>query len=253
MKKLLFAIFVVTFYNSIHCNVVFSESLSLYSYSAKDSLAKLKTDSVVVSSKPDSIHLKDTVKTQVKQKTDSVKTIVTKPIIKFEDIDTTGLDKIVKKTGAFFYVNYVGKNLYEISYKKPGENIIQKISTADVSRVYHANGKVDIVDNNPDKNPKDWVVKASEKEWQRVRVVYEEDKVAGMAEKGEIEAEFVAKKLNNSDNELLEKNAIIVLKKKAFSLKANYVLVKSKNIERNYGEMPSIKMTGKAYLKGEMP
>ena len=253
MRKILFVIIVVAIYNSINCNKMLGESLNFNNSSINDSIVKTKIDSVVSGSKSDSILLNDTAKIQVKQKIDTLKPNIIQPTIKPTAYDTATLDKIVKKSGVFFYVTFVSKNLYEISYKKPGENIIQKISTSDISRIYHRNGKVDVVDNNPEKKAKDWVVKASENEWQRVKVVNDEEKVAGMLEKGEIEAEYTAKKLTNSDNELLEKNAIIVLKKKAFSLKANYVLVKSKNVERNYGEMPSIKMSGIAYFKEVTP
>jgi hypothetical protein len=248
MKNVMLCSIVLAICFSINCNLLFGNNL----FSAKDSLITSITDTIAVKAvKTDSIVIKDTTKIQVKAKPDSAKVKVIQTSIKPEAYDTATLDKFVKKTGVFFYGTFVSKNLYEINYKKPGENIVKKVSTADFSRIYHRNGKIDIIDYNPQKNSKNWVVQNSEQEWQRVKIVAEEDKVAGMTEKGEIEAEYIAKKLNNSDNELLEKNAIIVLKKKAFSLKANYVLVKTKNIERNYGEMPSIKMTGIAYLKEE--
>ncbi len=63
-----------------------------------------------------------------------------------------------------------------------------------------------------------------------------------------IEAVFEAKKMNTT-NELMEKNVIAILKKKAYSMKATAILIIEKNINRMYGELPSIEIKAIAYAK----
>ena len=124
-----------------------------------DSIAKTKTstDSVLVSKpvvqiKPDSVVVK---KTEI-AKPDSVKKnqIKNPELVNTVPADTTGYDKIVRRTGEILYVRLISKNLYDIQYTRPGDNLVRKISTANVKEIRFANGKVELIYNNLEKNLK---------------------------------------------------------------------------------------------------
>jgi hypothetical protein len=162
--------------------------------------------------------------------------------------DTIGMDKIVRRNGDALFGKVIGKNIYEIQYKRKRDNVIRKVSTSNVKEIIYANGKVDLIDNNPEKKSKDWISVAAENDWAKIQVFSEASQVEGATEIGEIEAEYVAKKMD-AQNDLLEKNIIITLKKKALTMKANAVLIIDKKFERNYGELPFITVKAVAYSK----
>lgn len=187
----------------------------------------------------DTLVYKDTVKAVMVEKDTLI------PIVKDAEL---AYDTIFKKSGFAVLCKVLDKNLYEIKYIKKGEKLERKISTRDLKSVSYADGRVDIIDNNPQKTKKDWVTTTSEVEWRRIKHFYNANEVAGMVEKGELEAEYVAAKVTMG-NDVLERNAIAILQKKASNLKANAILILSKDIKREYGEIPSIRMTAKAYSK----
>ena len=161
--------------------------------------------------------------------------------------DTTDLDKITKKNGEVLMVKVINKNIYEVEYKIPGEADSKKMNKANIKEIRYSNGKVETL-NNSEKKQKDWVVAPAENDWSKIKVVYNASDVAGMVEKGPIDSEFEAKKMNTED-ETLERSAIVVLKKKAFALKANTILITEKTFDRQYGEFPAIKIKAIAYSK----
>ena len=158
------------------------------------------------------------------------------------------LDKIIKRNGDSILCKIIDKNLYEVEYQKPGSKANIKLSTASIKELFYSDGKYELIDNNPEKKKKDWTVTAAEKDWNKVLVTSEPSDVAGMIEKGSIEATFEAKKMNTDVN-FLERNAYSILKKKAYSLKAVAVLVVSKTFNRTYGELPNIVVKAVAYGK----
>jgi hypothetical protein len=194
------------------------------SYSFSEKLAVLASDTVK------SVTAKDTSVTEIKNP------------------ETPGLDKIIKRSGDSIMCTVLNKNLFEIEYCKPQSKTRLKISTANVKEIYFANGKYELIDNAKEKNKKDWTVTSSEAEWKSVVITSDPSDVAGLSEKGQVEAVLEAKKMT-TDNETLEKNANAILKKKAFSMKATHVLVTDKKFMHNYGEMPGIKLIGTAYGK----
>lgn len=157
-------------------------------------------------------------------------------------------DTIFKKSGFAILCKVKDKNLFEIKYIKKGEKLERKISTRELKSISYANGKTELIDNNPQKSKKDWVTTSSEIEWKRVKTFKDPAEVAGMTEKGDIEAEYVASKMTMG-NDVMERNAIAILQKKALTLKGNAILILTKEIKREYGEIPSIKMTAKAYSR----
>lgn len=158
-----------------------------------------------------------------------------------------GFDKIVRKSGKIIECKVTYKNLFEITYITKGEKNESRISTSQVKEIQYADGKVFVVDNTPDKGKKDWAVKKSQQEWEKIVITSEPADVAGMKEKGPIEASFEAQKFN-VDNETMERSILIMLKRKAFNLKASHVLIVDKVVNRMYGELPSMKIKAIAYI-----
>lgn len=175
---------------------------------------------------------------------DSSNTVKTEPQI----VDTFKTDTIIKKNGFAVICRVVSKNLYEVHYIKQGQKLVRKISTADLKEIRYNTGKIDLIDNNPEKKEKNWVTTPSEKDWAKVKVCYDAGDVAGLVEKGPIENEYIAKKLN-TENDVMERTTLIVLQKKASKMNACAILIVSKDFVREYGELPSLKMKAIAYGK----
>jgi hypothetical protein len=162
---------------------------------------------------------------------------------------TTGkskYDKIIKKDGTVIRCVINEKNLYEVSYINPQTNKMTTISANSVKEIHYATGKTELVDNNPEKAPKDWVVTPGDKDWIKVKITYQQADVESLAEKGPIDAIYESKKMDMTP-EAMEKNAHVILKKKAANIGATIVYISSKHINKTYGELPSIEMNGVAY------
>jgi hypothetical protein len=157
-------------------------------------------------------------------------------------------DKIVKQNDDTIFCTITDKNLYEISFIKPNSKYENKISTKTIKEIFYSDGKYELVDNNPEKKNKEWVVTASEIEWKNIIITSKPEEVAGLIDKGPMEAKFEAKK-TNTDNETLERSVYTMLKRKAYSMKATTVLVTKKNFFRAYGEIPYVEVKAIAYGK----
>jgi hypothetical protein len=205
----------------------------------KDSVVKQRTDSAI------EVVKKDIVKKQEEKK---VSKDISGTAIQESKSETNKLDKIIKRNGDSIFCKITSKNLFEVSYLKSGSNKEYKLSSANIKEIFFANGKYELIDNNPEKKKKDWTVTPTEKEWDKIIMTNDPKDVDDMVEKGPIEAVFEAKKMNTT-NELMEKNVIAILKKKAYSMKATAILIIEKNINRMYGELPSIEIKAIAYAK----
>jgi hypothetical protein len=234
MKKLIYFI-ALSFIMLPICAELKSDSISHDSISKSEMIDSTKMKNTVI---PDS---------GKKAMVEPEKTEISNPS---EESDSTGaqLDKIIRKNGTIIYATVISKNLYEVQYKLKSSKLIKKLSTANIKEIQYADGKTDLIDNRLDKKPKDWVTQKSEKDWDKVQIAYEEIAVAGMTNKGPVETVFEAKKLT-ADNELLERSALIVLKKKAYALGCSAILIKNKSFKREYGELPSVTVTADAYAK----
>lgn len=166
--------------------------------------------------------------------------------------DTMRLDTIIKKSGGKMRVKIEGKNLFEILFKMPGQKITKKMSTSSIREIRYANGKIEVLDNNPEKRPKDWIPPVSEVEYSKITIAKDESEIGTLIEMGKLEAIYESKKMM-TENSFLEKNALIILRKKAVALKATTILVTFKEITRQYGEYPSITMKATAYGSGNPP
>jgi len=157
-------------------------------------------------------------------------------------------DKIIRRKGDSILCKILSKNIYEIEYVKAGDKTHHKINTAAIKEIFYGNGKYELVDNNPEKKKKDWALTHVDPDWSKIIITYEANDMAGLVEKGPIDAFFESNKMT-AENEFLEKNAYSILKKKASSMKATTVLITEKNINRTYGELPNITLKAVAYGK----
>lgn len=169
----------------------------------------------------------------------SIRDSVSKPIV----VNSSGFDKIMLDSGDSLFVNIVAETETEIAYKYPFNTMINKTSNSKIKEILYKDGKIKSMQNvgivpgvgaDPDNL------------WRIVAITYDENDVAGLKEIGPISAKAEGRSLKTSI-ELLEKNVTVNLKKSALRMNATKVLVKKKNIEQSYGEIPLVELEGTAY------
>ena len=102
-------------------------------------------------------------------------------------------------------------------------------------------------DNHSKKDKKDKLT------WRKVKVVKQKSNVTGMRKVKEIKATAKGTGRGYQKPEHLERNASIILRKKAAKLNANYVLLTDKTISVAFGEIPSATLIGVAYTDKKQP
>lgn len=154
-------------------------------------------------------------------------------------------DTIIKKSGVSI-VGYVkGRTKFEIIFKIPGEKEPKRINNDIIKEIRYGNGTIEVLETKSGKMTKEQVT-YSEKDWTSVLVANEGSDLSGFREKGEIEIEYTATKIN-ADNASLERNGIVLLRKKAASMGGKVIKVTYKYVIRQYGEFPSIQMKALVY------
>jgi hypothetical protein len=135
----------------------------------------------------------------------------------------------------------------------PFNTELQSLSRNEISQIQYADGAIDIFLplTNKDGFSREVVDTAriivrSRRDWEKVTLTDRSEDIAGMVEKGKVIACYQADYVNAA-NEYLEKNAQIILRKKAANLNAPVVLLTSKNFHKAYGDPPSIELEGILY------
>ncbi|MFN8206747.1 MAG: hypothetical protein U0T82_04980 [Bacteroidales bacterium] len=170
-----------------------------------------------------------------------------------ESVHARDFDRIFTARGESLVVKVTGVNVFEVLYTWPLNTLEQRIPKEEVTEVVYADGrregfKAKVVGN---KNEiKDWAVVVSEKDWERVLAVDSTASLGAVTMLGSVSARYEGSKIN-SPTDYLEKSAMIILKKKAARLGSNVVLVTERKEYRAYGELPSVELTGTAYLKNQ--
>lgn len=154
-------------------------------------------------------------------------------------------DTIIKKSGVKMIGHVKGKTKFEVLFELPSEKKNEKINNDIIKEIRYANGTVEVLDSKTGKMSKEQIT-YSERNWTSVIVANEGSDLSGFREKGEIEIEYTANKIN-ADNTSLERNGIILLRKKAASMGGKVIKVTSKSITRQYREYPSIQMRALVY------
>jgi hypothetical protein len=172
-------------------------------------------------------------------------------IEKGETVHLKDFDRIFTARRESLVVKVTGVNVFEVLYTWPLNTLEQRIPKDEVMEVVYSDGrregfKVKAVES---KNEiKDWAVVVSEKDWERVLAVDSTANLGEVTELGKVSASYEGSKIN-SPTDYLEKSAMIILKKKAARLGSNVLLVTERKEYRSYGELPSVELSGIAYLK----
>jgi hypothetical protein len=159
---------------------------------------------------------------------------------------TQSLDKIIKLNGEELNVIIKEKKESEVRYYNPGSPVIKRVLASQVKELRFADGRVIEINPKANFNTKKWEVSRAAKNWNEIPVTFDPAEITGLTEMGPIEVEWTSEKLT-ADNDYLEKYATSYLKKKAYKMKASAILITEKTFNRQYGEVPSIKMKCIAY------
>jgi hypothetical protein len=135
----------------------------------------------------------------------------------------------------------------------PFNTELQSLGRNDISQIQYADGAIDIFLPLTDKNGFSTeivdtarIIVRSRRDWEKVTLTDKSEDITGLIEKGKVTACFQADYVN-AGNEYLEKNAQIILRKKAANLNAPFVLLINKNFHKAYGDPPSVELEGILY------
>lgn len=117
-----------------------------------------------------------------------------------------------------------------------------------ISLMFLLNGAVFGQDNSQDSTDK-----KKEINWRKVKIVKKEANVLGMKKIKEIEATAKGTGQGYQTPKSLERNARIILRKKAAKMNANFILLTNKSVAVAFGETPSATLFGVAYTDKEKP
>lgn len=135
----------------------------------------------------------------------------------------------------------------------PYNTDLQSLNRSAISQIQYADGTIDIFLPLTDKEGFDReivdtsrIIIRNRRDWEKVTLTDKSEDISGMVEKGKVIACYQADYVN-VENEYLEKNAQIILRKKAANLNAPVVLLINKNYHKAYGDPPSIELEGILY------
>jgi hypothetical protein len=140
----------------------------------------------------------------------------------------------------------------KIEFLYPLNTQLFSINRDETSQILYADGKSEVFyplekRNTKDSGGIDRVIIRDKKDWEKVIVVQQADEVPSpFVEIGNVDALFEADRIN-APNDFLEKNALIILRKKTANIEGYYLLVTNKKVSRAYGEIPIITLEGKVF------
>lgn len=153
---------------------------------------------------------------------------------------------------------YVGR-IHNVSYSEvrftgPDDDQLQSIRRSRISQILYTDGRRDVFIALEDRAVKQnelvdtsRIIIKNQKDWMKVKVTEDPAEVSGLKEAGALRATYEAE-TGNASNEELIRQASIQLKKRAALLKAHYVLVDTKFFHKSYGDLPSVEVTGRAFV-----
>ena len=100
-------------------------------------------------------------------------------------------------------------------------------------------------------NSQDSTEMNKEIDWRKVKIVKKEANILGMKKIQKIQATAKGSGQGYQTPKSLERNARVILRKKAGKLGANYILLTNKSIAVAFGETPSATLFGVAYTNKE--
>jgi hypothetical protein len=175
--------------------------------------------------------------------------IVSKPLVSAYSapIITNGYDRIIKLNKDTLVVNIQKITQTEIIFIYPMNTVLNRIPVYHVKEVISKDGTPNAAFkllSGPKKTAKNDSIPVAD--YKTVIVTFNESDVSGMVELGPVVAHSEGEKVTSS-TALMEKNAILQLRKKAALMGATKVLVTDKNVQSAYGENPMVEMKGTAY------
>ena len=168
----------------------------------------------------------------------------------FDSLAITGYDKILTYGHQVFIVRIQNITPSLVLFLYPFNTDLCSLNRNEISQIQYADGTIDIFLPLSDKNGFDRkvvdtarIIIRNRREWEKVTLTDKFEDIIGMVEKGKITASYIADYVN-AGNEYLEKNAGIILRKKAANLNTPVVLLVNKNFHKAYGDPPSIELEG---------
>lgn len=156
-------------------------------------------------------------------------------------------DTIVKKSGVPIIGKVEGKTKFEVLIRMPGKRDLQRVNNSIIKEIRYGNGTIEIVEARTGQMSKEQVQGDKKgKDWTSILVANEGSDLSGYTEKGEIEVKYEATRMNMSNSEL-ERNGVILLRKRAATMGGSVIKVTAKSITREYGAFPSITMKAMVY------
>ena len=130
--------------------------------------------------------------------------------------------------------------VYNIIYSELEKDVQKSMKKGNVYKVKYSYGKEEILNTTPQKEE-------STIDWRKVKVARNENQVAGMTKIAELEATSKGSDRGYATPKSLKTKALIILKKKAASENANYILITSESVSAAFGDIPSATYKGIAY------
>lgn len=187
---------------------------------------------------------------------DSLLTNTYTKLIDLSNFDSSAIhnfDKILTYNHQVFLVKIQNITPSHVLFLYPFNTDVHSLNRSSISQIQYADGTIDIFLPLPDKSgfshhivDTTRIIIRNSREWEKVTLTENSSDIDGMIEKGKITASYRADFVN-AENDYLERNAGIILKKKAANLNAPLILVINKNYSKSYGELPSVEIEGIIY------
>lgn len=159
-------------------------------------------------------------------------------------------DSIVKMNLETHIVHIISKNDHDVTFTYPLNSVPFRMDLDLIHKIVYANKETEFIQELPKKQEvvdKIEIIDFRElKDWEKVSHTENPDDVAGMFETGELYAKYESPRIR-ADNDYLEKNALIILKKRAVRQKADIALISKKEVHRAYGDLPYMEIWGTGY------
>jgi hypothetical protein len=152
---------------------------------------------------------------------------------------------------------YVGKihniTFTEVRFTCPPNDALNAITKSRISQILYTDGRRDVFIPLEDRTVKQKelvdtsrIIIKNQKDWMKVMVTENPLDVVNLVVKGNIRANYEAE-MGNMGNDELMRQVNILLKKKAVLLKAHCVLIETRFFHKEYGNLPKVEVTARAF------
>ncbi|MFP4047952.1 MAG: hypothetical protein ACLFT4_09385 [Bacteroidales bacterium] len=166
------------------------------------------------------------------------------PVLSIAQTSNSAIDTIVLSEGKSLIVKIEAVTQDSIIYTDAESGLKQSIGREDIEKIKYEKMNESETEEEADKED-------VEKDWRKVKVIRSEKYVVDMVKLEEIEASVEGSGRRYEKPAMLERRALVILRKKAAGLRADCVLVTNEYISAAFGEIPSAKITGVAYSESE--